>query len=796
MTLAPLKFQRDAVENLTEVFVKLWKKTERKLPIVLKSPTGSGKTFITALLIRGLNHLPQWSEDKAFIWITFSDEIAMQSKEKFGRYFENNLENNTLTVQDINRGKLYANDILFLNWQKVVQDNATTRRLKLRRPDKEDERKESGKYFEDFIEGTKEEGREIVLVIDEAHKNVDTELAQHIVSMIDPKIVLHVSATPADGIVAEAAEHNSFVKVDREEVVAEGLIKESIVLQSEEDLKKMGGKDLDEVLLQLGIDKRETLVKEYKKLDKNVNPLVLIQLPNDDTRLVEAGERTKEEVVMSFLVKQGVKEHKIARWFDGKKENMEGITDNESDVDFMLFKQAAGTGWDCPRASILVMFREITSNTFYKQTVGRILRMPEPQLRDDYKSSPLLRRGYLFTNYRRNQVQIPDQNDNNKAQTQSAHIRSGVQNISLQSDYIPRVDYGDIPRSYKFQESFRKSFDEHFGLAKGDILGKAQEKLKSKKLDLDGTLLNAIVADAEFSDFDQLAFEFVKKGNDVSLEMSVSDIEKTFNYLCYQLLQEQEDEQAKYANIARSWSVLKSAIRIWFKGVLGEDSSYYYRVFIKDIQKGAESVFRPAITKALRDFKPIAQKLIADRKKEVEERESPVFTVQSEYQYTDDYREVPQKLCVLDTFYLLSSYTGRDNEMNFIKYLEQKKGKIEWWFKNGNQGKDYFAVRYINSETGKEELFYPDWIVLFKDGRIGIFDTKKGRTATDADTADKARALQAKIKEFGKKYLGGIAIEEAGVWYCNDSSEYTFKGGQSVNDSKGWKPFETLFNYV
>ena len=29
--------------------------------------------------------------------------------------------------KDINRGKLYKNDILFLNWQKVVQDKPNQR---------------------------------------------------------------------------------------------------------------------------------------------------------------------------------------------------------------------------------------------------------------------------------------------------------------------------------------------------------------------------------------------------------------------------------------------------------------------------------------------------------------------------------------------------------------------------------------------------------------------------------------------------------------------------------------------
>lgn len=30
--------------------------------------------------VNGLNNLPNWDFDKAFIWITFSDTLAMQSK--------------------------------------------------------------------------------------------------------------------------------------------------------------------------------------------------------------------------------------------------------------------------------------------------------------------------------------------------------------------------------------------------------------------------------------------------------------------------------------------------------------------------------------------------------------------------------------------------------------------------------------------------------------------------------------------------------------------------------------------
>jgi type III restriction enzyme len=79
----PLNFQKKAINDLTEAFLHLWKKSDRQFPIVFQSPTGSGKTFTVAHFIRGLNHLPQWNEDKAFIWVTFSDDLAMQSRDKF-----------------------------------------------------------------------------------------------------------------------------------------------------------------------------------------------------------------------------------------------------------------------------------------------------------------------------------------------------------------------------------------------------------------------------------------------------------------------------------------------------------------------------------------------------------------------------------------------------------------------------------------------------------------------------------------------------------------------------------------
>ena len=784
-----LPFQIKAVDELKNTFITLWKSKERKLPLVFKSPTGSGKTFMVCNFINELNNLPNWDVDKAFIWITFSDDIAMQSKEKYKLYFENNLKNTLLTVSDINRSKLLKNDILFLNWQKIVSKSAENRVL--RRPEDELMQKESGCYFEDFMDNTHKSNREIILIVDEVHKNRGTKLAQEIIDYINPKIILEISATPEFEPTISQVKHNQagFVEVDREEVVKEGLIKEKILVQSNEDLQKHKGKDLDIVLLELGFNKRLELKKQFKNLGKNINPLMLIQLPNDDNDLIELGQPKKEEIVLKYLSSKKVNPYNIASWFDNKKENLDDITDNESEVEFMLFKQAAGTGWDCPRAHVLVMFREIKKSTFYVQTVGRILRMAEPDKKEDFNNHHELRTGFLFTNYQRDEIAIPDQSNANKPKIFISYLKENlidkVKDFKLESSFISRVDYGDLASSYKFQMSFVDSMNKYFNLTEKDLFGKELKKLKEKGIELNPIITNKIIVDASFEDFDQLYLDFHNKGTDLDFEVSHNDIEKTFNYFCYQLLKEQTDDEAKISNIARSWAPFKSALRVWMKNILGDDSRYYYKVFVNDILKGASSKFRPAITNAIKEYRPILKEVLKERQKKLEEKETLFFIFKDYYSYTDEYIEIEQKKCLYEKCFIRNEL-GKNNEENFIKYID-KKDSIEWWFKNGDYGKDYYAIKYFNISNQTDSLFYPDWILKLNNGKIGIFDTKGGFVL---NTEGRAKALTLKLKKLGSNYFGGIVRFANGIYeYCNSIN---FDDNSEKNNK--WLPLEDLLN--
>ncbi len=800
---SPLKFQNKAIQKLTDTFIKLWGNSEPQRPLVFKSPTGSGKTFVVANFVNGLNYLPQWDYDKALIWITFSDDLAMQSKEKFQEYFENNLTNHLLTVNDFRQGKLYTNDILFINWQKLVASKKENRLL--RRPEDEAFFKEQGYYFEDLIENTHKEGREFILIIDESHKNRDTELAQEVIDIINPKVILNVSATPKNIPQADQIEEGKagYVGVNRDEVVDEGLIKEKIAVQTEEDLAKYPNRDLDELLIDLAIERHKELKEEYKSLNKKINPLVLIQLPNDDSRLKDAGQKTKEEIVLDYLRKKKIDvERKVALWFDGKQKNMDLITYNESDVDFMLFKQAAGTGWDCPRAHILVMFREINSASFYVQTIGRILRMAEPKRKNDYKNHPNLRTGYLYTNYKRNDVEIPDQETKNKPFIYTSKRKEDIENIKgLYSDFVSRVDYGDLGHAVKFQMSFLKSFDNYFEFKEDDHPAIMREKIQAKGIDINPHLTNKLIVDAEFSDYDKINLDFAKKGREEDYEISRNDVEKIFNWYCYRLLSEQTETEAKVSNISRSWSPLKSAFRVWFKSIFNQDSNLYYRILINDLNQEQSSVFRQALTKTLKEYYPIKKEFLEERKKDIEKREAPLFEIKEEYTFTEDYAELTEsegtsKLSVIQPFYLRKEYNGRDNELKFINYLEQKKDKLEWWFKNGDSGKEYYCLKYFNTAKQEETLFYPDWILKFKDGKIGIFDTKSGLTAQNPE--GRAEGLAKKLKELNEEkgsYIGGFVVLENNQWYYFNNEKYLLE--ETINElNKPIEEHEVAFNYT
>ena len=741
-------FQETAISQLKEKFLTLWKLGDHNLNLTFKSPTGSGKTIMMAQFLRDIVSDPRFQNaDVGFLWITNSDSLAMQSKDKLFSYYGGASENTLLDLNDLRDGCIPRSGVFFINWQKLVSRAQNNRKLRTEG--------ELNTTFDEYLEATHAKGREVVLIIDEEHIASSTVLASDLMQNVrKPRIIIGVSATPQTVGVT--------VDVNRADVVREGLIKEKIVFQTEEDLKKkeFDGMDQDDILLTLAFNKRTDLVDLYKELGININPLVMIQLPNDDKATKGSGS-TKQELITSFLKSKGIFEHEIAVWLSEDKVNLDDIERNDSPVSFLLFKQAAATGWDCPRASVLVMFREIKNPTFAIQTVGRILRMPL----GTHFPKPELNLGYLYTNYKRNEVITGySRSAENRPAIFGSYRKQNIEPIMVESVFMSRTDYNDLGDS--FQETFQKVADRYFSIIDKKS---AKKNFTTGGLDVEAVVTNGLITGVEIDDYDNFRQELLSEGTSYEQEMSQYDLERLYNLLCFNLVAKQTDENKKFAP-ERSWGKLKTALNVWLLNHLNEPRQKIYSVIVNDLLK-TTSILAPLVGKALEAYRTIREDEVnrkSERAKRVEKIEIPRASIF----YTDQYTEMAVKKSAMAPFYIERDYKGEDNESEFIRFLEESKSVI-WWYKNGDSGSEFFSISYFNPDENKEKLFYPDWIFKTKN-TIWIIDTKKGTTAEIADTKYKAEALQEWLK--GRKgFDGGIAVADGpNGWKLNNKAKYAY----------------------
>ncbi len=749
----PLKpFQEKAVSKLKDKLLLAWKSDDVGFNITFKSPTGSGKTVMMAQLLQDIISDPRLTtSNKCFIWLA-PKGLEMQSKQKLYDYYGGASELNLVDISDVNNGSMDAHDVLFVNWELLKASNAETRRLR-RDPG------EQGYSFDQYIENTHKKGLQIIVVMDEEHIGTGSILALELINtIVKPRIIIRVSATPQGS-------GGFMVEVPHSDVIEAGLIKEKVIFQTKEDLKSLTAKELDrdQELLELAYQKRLELVSTYKKLRIDINPLVLIQLPNDDQARRETENLTKEEVVIEYLKEKGISEDRIAIWLSKKKENLELVEKNDSPVEFLLFKQAAATGWDCPRASILVMFREIGNQTFHTQTIGRILRMPEAK----YYPEPTLNRAYLFTNYERNKVLEGITTEGKDIQDRMVDLyttaKPTVPVYQLQSTIMSRADYNDMGDT--FQHTFEEVAAKELNIKD---MASATKILKEKDFSHENASVpSEWIVGLELDNYDDFKYEALAEGEGFSSTLSPHDIQRLYNLLCFDIIAKQTDLQKKFAP-ERSWSKLKTALNVFFIKYSKLSRSDINALVVRDLTK-ADSVLRPIIGKALAKYRPIRSKEV--EKKQATAIKPQTFAVpQPNLSYPGYYKEERYKKCAAATCYLSPSMV--ENEKDFIKYLEANT-KVLYWLKNGDSGSESLAIPYYSQIEQKDHLFYPDWFIWTKKS-LWIVDTKAGMTASDPNTKDKAEAL---YKYLGKQknVKGGIVVSDGqNGWKINQNKIYTY----------------------
>lgn len=727
MIIKHLEYKEKAIKRLLEITNELLDGNSNE-NIIFKAPTGAGKTIIIADFLMRLIEKRADSKTFSFIWAA-PRKLHLQSYEKLGEFYKENRVLECSNVEELTDKKISENEILFLNWESInKKDNVFIRE------------NENDFNLTSIIKNTLEEGREIILVIDESHHTATAENTKGLIEIMKPKITIEVSATPH-------MTSDNIVKVNFEDVVREGMIKEKVSLNPDLKEDKLEGEGSDEFILKEALKKREELLRKFKEIGKEqINPLLLIQLPDSSSTDVTS----KTDEIENLLAKRfniTTDNGKLAVYLSEDKRNLENIAKNENEVDVLLFKQAIALGWDCPRAYILVLFREWHSEKFSIQTVGRIMRMPEIQHYDIEE----LDKGYVYTNIANNNIKIEEELARDYFTIYTSRRNESYSNIDIVSYHLLRQR-----ETTRLDPSFINSFLMH---AKEFKLAKKIDTKVSKITDhipLDGIIHVENVGTAN---------EPVEIYKDISLAKNTLELENAFKYFIQKTLHEGEmyPEQRSVGRVCTS-------IYHFFSEELNMDYEEVQREIITIVlTKGNIQPIKDVINLSLKEYKAKHPK---GRNKSVENVDPWNVPTKIELNANHQERKPKLKKVVMNPYYEPNSKSKSwETEKSFIEFLDNNK-QVEWWFKNGEGDGTYFAVPYID-DAKEEKSFYVDFIVKFTNGRIGLFDTKSGWTAKEAvnksDGLQKYIFDQIKIK---KNLFGGIIVPKSGSFFTYTGIPY------------------------
>jgi len=361
---------------------------------------------------------------------------------------------------------------------------------------------------------------------------------------------------------------------------------------------------------------------------------------------------------------------------------------SDSNVEVLIFKQAIALGWDCPRAQILVLFRQWHSPIFSIQTVGRIMRMPEPD--HGHYSTDILNYGHVYTNL-----------DNIDIKEDMARDYITIYTSKRKSDYKPIDLLSFYSRRHREKTRLSPLFIEIFLKEAEEYKLKKKLNIKNKKLDL------TIISDWKAENIDALAGQ--KIIGDKAITASAEDLQKLFDYFVRKHLTPFHPED-------RSVGRVKESIYRYFNQELKMDYG----------EKGEEIIQITLSNKNIQHFISVVDITKQSYQKETQKREPELGSIENwnvpeSLSFGSNYSKEDRNISIMMPFYSDGRWR---TEKAFIEYLE-KSDKILWWFKNGDRDATFFAVPYGD---GEQKPFYVDFIVKFKDGRIGLFDSKSGFT--------------------------------------------------------------------
>lgn len=747
-------FQIDCIDYLFDKTTG----TNKEKKIILQSPTGSGKTII---LIAYIEKYFDYVDNTVFCWLTpGKGELEEQSKEKMKRFSPTS---KTGDILDVLTSGFKTNTTYFINWETITK--------KGNKAVSESERNN----LYDWIKQAHNRNVNFILIIDEEHQN-NTSKADDVIKAISAEYEIRVSATPVKRAIGD------FYEIKEVDVINEELITKAMYINK--DLDKVQVKDIENetnILIEKADEVRKEILKAYKDENEDINPLVLIQFPNLNDKLIDRVVKKLDSMGYTLSNKM------VAAWFsvetkedrerksmmlgkanigeDGKENS---ITNNNALPCFLLFKQALATGWDCPRAKILVKLRENMSENFEIQTLGRLRRMPKAK----HYGKDILDTSYLYTFDEKYKLAVINVGG---YETQRVFLKEEAKKLRLVKEFTDR-DSNQFDDDYDIRNKLYEHFITKYKLgtikkANREILENNgfifTDKLKQTALSGKAITLKELEDERKF-DKVQIDYEVDTHIHGIELRQKLDMLKKQL-HLPYQ----------------RTRAIFENLFR---KG-LGNEKYKIDNLTLKEFYAFIINNF-DKIKDELNEFssKRNRQQSLSWSKKKTQSFSIPT---EEHYRFDSNFKN-PRALnknayndyntsMIADTFRSTS-------EILFERYIEQK-SNVKYIYKNGDVGVQYLSISYL-TYTNKERLFYPDYIVVLEDESIWLVETKGGEYKGESKNIDiQVENKFQELQRFSKEHSYNFAFirDKNGELYYNNTEYFD----DMSNDN--WKSIEEMF---
>lgn len=411
-------YQDDAVGDVLSRLARAredWARWKSPVAFSLTATTGAGKTVMAAAVIEALfdgDAEHDFAPDPGAVVLWFTDDPALNEQTRFRLMdaADRLAAKSRLVVIDssFNQEMLEPGKVYFLNAQKLGKNSLLVRGAPEADPDDPNRELQNmpppdTRAFTmwDTLRNTIEDDNlTLYLVLDEAHRGMKRRtsnerqeratIVQRLVNGgndVPPvPVVLGVSATVErfDKAMAQVEGRTTYpnVVVDPARVQESGLLKDDIRLEFPTESGQF-----DTVLLERAARKvrhATALWREYSEregIKEPVVPLLVVQVPNKPPNdlLISAFTTIKDAwpELETDAMAHVFGEHQTIELggFSVPHISPERVQE-DTEIRVLFAKDAISTGWDCPRAEVLVSFRPAKDQTHITQLLGRMVRTP------------------------------------------------------------------------------------------------------------------------------------------------------------------------------------------------------------------------------------------------------------------------------------------------------------------------------------------------------------------------------------------------------------------------------------